>query len=92
MAVVAPISGKELTAQEVIEYCKGKMASYKKPKCVEFVEALPRNPTGKALKTVLREKYGKSNATEPAALSQRSNQRIEEGEYAFSTYRRTGNV
>lgn len=60
MAVVAPISGKELTAQEVIEYCKGEMASYKKPKCVEFVEALPRNPTGKVLKTVLRGKYGKS--------------------------------
>jgi acyl-coenzyme A synthetase/AMP-(fatty) acid ligase len=35
------------------------MASFKKPKTVEVVEKLPRNPYGKILKTVLREPYWK---------------------------------
>jgi len=41
--------------EEVVEYCKKHLASYKKPKSVEFVESLPRNPSGKVLKTVLRD-------------------------------------
>lgn len=41
--------------EEVIEYCKSHLASYKKPKTVEFMESLPRNPSGKVLKTLLRE-------------------------------------
>ena len=35
------------------------VASYKKPKSVDFMEALPRNVMGKVLKTELREKYWK---------------------------------
>jgi fatty-acyl-CoA synthase len=49
--------GEEMKEEEVIEYCKNRLASYKKPRSVEFVEDLPRNPSGKVLKTVLREKY-----------------------------------
>ena len=60
MAVIVSLPGEKLSAQEVIDYCRGKIASYKKPRYVEFVEALPRNPTGKVLKTTLREKYGKA--------------------------------
>ncbi len=59
-AVVVLNEGEELTEEEVIEFCKSHLASYKKPKSVDFVDALPRNPTGKVLKRVLREKYGKS--------------------------------
>jgi acyl-CoA synthetase (AMP-forming)/AMP-acid ligase II len=40
--------------EEVIGYCKSHLASYKKPKSVRFVPSLPRNPSGKVLKTVLR--------------------------------------
>jgi fatty-acyl-CoA synthase len=40
--------------EEVVEYCKAHLASYKKPKSVLFVQTLPRNPSGKVLKTVLR--------------------------------------
>jgi acyl-coenzyme A synthetase/AMP-(fatty) acid ligase len=36
------------------------VASYKKPKSVDFMTALPRNAMGKVLKRVLREQYGKS--------------------------------
>jgi fatty-acyl-CoA synthase len=51
--------GETMKAEEVIEYCKQRLASYKKPKTVEFVETLPRNPSGKVLKTVLRKREGK---------------------------------
>ncbi len=46
--------GKSMKKEDVIEYCKSHLASYKKPKVVEFVEVLPRNPSGKVLKTELR--------------------------------------
>jgi fatty-acyl-CoA synthase len=39
---------------EVVDYCRSHLASYKKPKSVLFVPSLPRNPSGKVLKTVLR--------------------------------------
>lgn len=45
---------RRLTVEEVIEYCKQNLASYKKPKLVEFIAALPRNASGKVLKTELR--------------------------------------
>lgn len=51
--------GHEATEDEIIRFCKGSLASYKKPKSVEFLDELPRNPQGKILKRVLREKYWK---------------------------------
>ncbi|MBM4338361.1 MAG: long-chain fatty acid--CoA ligase [Deltaproteobacteria bacterium] len=56
-AVLVLRKGERMTDEEVIEYCKSHLASYKKPKSVEFVEGLPRNPSGKVLKTILRERY-----------------------------------
>ena len=48
----------ELPAEhEVIAYCRDRLAGYKKPRHVVFVEELPRNPTGKILKYVLRDQY-----------------------------------
>ncbi len=58
-AVVVCKQGETITEEEVVEYCKQHLASYKKPKSADFIDALPRNPAGKVLKTVLREKYGK---------------------------------
>ena len=49
--------GAPLDAQAVIDHCRERIASYKKPKHVFFVPALPRNSTGKVLKTQLRELY-----------------------------------
>lgn len=46
---------QNLTEEEIIAFCKDNLASYKKPKYVEFIPALPRNTSGKILKTVLRE-------------------------------------
>ena len=53
-AFVVLRTGASTTEEEVIEYCKAHLASYKKPKSVCFVSSLPRNPSGKVLKTVLR--------------------------------------
>ena len=40
-----------------IEFCKSKIASYKTPKTVDLIEIIPRNPSGKILKKVLREPF-----------------------------------
>ncbi len=55
-AVIVLKKGETMTEEEVIEYCKSHLASYKKPKFVEFIESLPRNPSGKILKTLLRQR------------------------------------
>ena len=46
--------GVKATEEEMIEYCKANLASYKKPKYIEFVSILPRNSVGKVLKYKLR--------------------------------------
>lgn len=53
--VVAKSAG--LTEAEVLSFCNGKLARFKQPKRVAFVDELPRNPTGKVLKRVLRERF-----------------------------------
>ena len=56
-ALVVLKPGAACTEEELIDRCKADLGSYKKPKSVEFVDTLPRNPSGKVLKRVLREKY-----------------------------------
>ncbi len=58
-AVVVPKPGEELTAEGLIEWCQGEMAKFKIPKSVIVTDAIPRTPTGKILKRVLREQYNK---------------------------------
>ncbi|GAB6064472.1 o-succinylbenzoate--CoA ligase [Deferrisoma palaeochoriense] len=54
-AVVAVKHGHTLTVQQVLEHLRPRLAKYKVPKRVVFVDALPRNAAGKVLKNVLRE-------------------------------------
>ena len=58
-AIVVVKPGEELTEEELIEWCKGKIGKYKIPRKVEFTESLPRTPTGKILKRELRDQYNK---------------------------------
>ena len=51
--VVKP--GEFLTAEEVIQFCKEKLAPYKVPKMVEFIDALPKSAVGKILKREVKE-------------------------------------
>jgi fatty-acyl-CoA synthase len=50
-------SGREAGEQEIIQFCKERMAHYKAPKSIDFVEALPRTGSGKIHKKDLRDKY-----------------------------------
>jgi len=53
-AYVVVRKGENLTADEVIAYCSKKLAKFKVPHEVEFIDMLPRNPSGKVLKRELR--------------------------------------
>jgi acyl-CoA synthetase (AMP-forming)/AMP-acid ligase II len=46
-AVVVPRPGRTLDATEITSYAENRLGSYKKPRIVEFVDALPVTPTGK---------------------------------------------
>lgn len=48
-------TGVTLTPEEVGAFCRTRLAGYKVPRHVEFIETLPRNPTGKVLKKTLRQ-------------------------------------
>ena len=41
----------------MIAHCQGKLARYKQPRPCRFVDEIPRNPSGKILKRVLREQF-----------------------------------
>ena len=56
-AVVSLNEGVAATEKEIIDFCKDKLARYKAPKSVEFVDTIPKNPSGKILKRELRDKY-----------------------------------
>jgi acyl-CoA synthetase (AMP-forming)/AMP-acid ligase II len=45
------------TEEELIQFCKDNLASYKKPRTVDFLDELPKSPQGKILKRELRDKY-----------------------------------
>ena len=56
-AVVVMKPGESATESEIIEVAKAHLASYQKPKSVDFVDSLPKAPTGKILKRDLRDPY-----------------------------------
>lgn len=83
--VPAPVLGEQVRAnivlktdcntveQEIKDFCRNQLADYKAPDVVEFVESIPKNPTGKVLKRVLREEASR------AALTAASGDRPESG-------------
>ena len=56
-AVVVREPGADASPEELIAFARERIAGYKVPKSVDFVEALPRNPSGKILKKELRRPY-----------------------------------
>jgi acyl-CoA synthetase (AMP-forming)/AMP-acid ligase II len=57
LALVVVMPGEELAEDELISWAREKLAGYKTPRQVIFVDELPRTPTGKILKKELRAKY-----------------------------------
>jgi fatty-acyl-CoA synthase len=67
-AVVKPASDVEPNpelAEELIEYVKARIARFKAPRSIDFVDDLPRTPTGKLVKGELRDKYWPKAETRP---------------------------
>lgn len=58
-ALVALKPGMTATEKEIIDYCMDSLSSFKKPRTVEFMDELPKNPAGKVLKSELRQRYWK---------------------------------
>jgi acyl-CoA synthetase (AMP-forming)/AMP-acid ligase II len=56
-AVVALRPGDELTADELVSWCRDRIADYKRPRSVDFVSDLPRDQAGKLLKRQIRAPY-----------------------------------
>jgi len=53
---------KNLTEQALLDYCKERLAKYKVPKEIEFLDELPKNTTGKILRRSLKEQLQKQSA------------------------------
>ena len=58
MGEAGPALERELTA-----YCKDRLASYKCPRSIDFEAELPRLPTGKLYKRILRDRYWEGKTT-----------------------------
>jgi acyl-CoA synthetase (AMP-forming)/AMP-acid ligase II len=56
-AIIVRTPGAEVTAAELIAFARERIAGYKLPKSIDFVDSLPRTPTGKILKRELRAPY-----------------------------------
>ena len=57
LAVLVRRKEAALTETELLDWCRGRLAAYKLPKIAVFVAEIPRNPSGKILKRVLRERF-----------------------------------
>jgi fatty-acyl-CoA synthase len=67
MAIVAVKPGHTLTPAEIHAHCAANLARFKCPRLIEFVDALPRNATGKIHKPTLRQKFNAPKATDKLA-------------------------
>jgi long-chain acyl-CoA synthetase len=50
--------GHSATAEQLVEFCRARIAGYKSPRRIDIVAQIPKSPTGKILKRVLREGAG----------------------------------
>ena len=56
-AIIVLKEGQTATEEEIIEFSRGRLGGFERPRSVDFVNELPRNPSGKVLKRELREPY-----------------------------------
>ncbi len=61
-AIIILKQGRKATAEEIIQFCQGKLAGYKIPKSVDFTTEFPRTAVGKILKRELRAPFWKDKA------------------------------
>ena len=72
-AVIIPAGGQAdaVTADEIIGWCRERLAHFKCPKSVEFTDSFPRTTTGKVLKRELRAQLASSDTTGPTRRGRR---------------------
>ena len=84
-ALVALKEGMSPSAEELLAFCRHRLSSFKRPRSIGFVEEIPRNPSGKVLKRVLRRRRAgnreKSGTSKEKAMSNES-----------STLKRAGSI
>ncbi len=61
-AIVVKKEGQNVSADDVLAFCRDKLGGYKQPRSVDFIAELPRNPSGKVLKKDLREPFWKGHS------------------------------
>ena len=61
-ALVVPAPGAAVAAEDLIAFARERLAGYKLPRTVDFVDELPRTPSGKVLKRELRDRYRTAHA------------------------------
>ena len=66
---VAAVTDEGLRLEDLTEFLAERLARYKHPKALEIVDALPRNPAGKVLKTELRARFGAPSSAESRSVS-----------------------
>jgi fatty-acyl-CoA synthase len=66
---VAAVTDEGLRLEDLAEFLAERLARYKHPKALEIVDALPRNPAGKVLKTELRARFGATDSAESRSAS-----------------------
>jgi fatty-acyl-CoA synthase len=64
MAIVAVKPAHSLAEEEIHAHCAANLARFKCPRLIQFVDALPRNATGKIHKPTLRKNFGSSDSSE----------------------------
>ena len=69
-AMIVRAANVEVSEEELIGYCRQRLAKYKCPTTVEWVETLPRNPSGKVLKKDLRAPYWEGHTGSCAGFRQ----------------------
>jgi fatty-acyl-CoA synthase len=69
MAIIAVKPGRSLAEEEIHAHCAANLARFKCPRLIRFVDALPRNATGKIHKPTLRERFGSPAPTDMAKAS-----------------------
>src|SRR5699024_11420642 len=74
-AVVSLKNGVSVTAEELIDYGRENMSSYKYPRIVEFMDELPKTNTGK----ILRRKIGRASCRERATITGDDHRRRSKG-------------
>jgi fatty-acyl-CoA synthase len=66
---IAAVTGAGLRVEDLDDFLGERLARYKHPKGLEIVDALPRNPAGKVLKTELRARFGVSAVPQTGSTS-----------------------